>query len=117
MGVTSSSSATSSLSPPPSISETDVSGESGGGTPAFSASRWFLAEISRRCAFLTAFAFLSSLAFLCSSFRARFLARISLSSGTGGRESLMIPFPYEANGKRGLRQEQNGNKRKKSKQK
>ena len=77
-GITSSSSMSMSsqcaLSPPPSISETEVSGESGGGTPAFSASRWFLAEISRRCAFLAAFAFLSSLAFFCSSLQARFLA-------------------------------------------
>ena len=29
----------------------------------------------------------------CSSFRARFLARISLSSGIGGRESVTIPIP------------------------
>ena len=96
-GITSSFSATSlssqcALSPPPSISETDVSGESGEGTPAFSASRWFLAEISRCYVFLAAFAFLSSLIFFCSSFWARFLARISLSSRTGGRESLTIPI-------------------------
>ena len=75
-----------------SISETEVSGEGGGATPTFSASRWFLAEISRLCAFRAALAFLSSLAFFCSSFRARFLARISLSSGTGGRESLTTPI-------------------------
>ena len=97
-GIMSSSSALSSssqcaLSPPPSISETDVSGESGGGSPTFSASRWFLVEISQRCAFLALFAFLSSFAFFYSSFWARFLDRSSLSSGTGGRESLTIPIP------------------------
>ena len=95
-GTTSSSypSSSSQCVPPlPSTSETEVSGESGGGSPAFSASQRFLAEVSRRCAFLTLFAFLSSFAFFCSSFRARFLARSSLSSRTGGRESLTIPIP------------------------
>jgi len=95
-----SSSSQSALLPPPSISETEVSGESGGVTPAFSVSRWFLAEIYRHCAFLAAFDFLSSLAFFCSSFWARFLARISLSSGTGGRESLTIPIPSKVSRKR-----------------
>jgi len=53
-GIASSSSASSSsqsaLPPSPSISETEVSGEGGGATPAFSASQRFLAEISRLCA-------------------------------------------------------------------
>ena len=83
------------VSPPPSISETEVSGDSGAGSPAFSASRRFFSEVSRRLAFLALFAFFASLAFFYSSFRARFLARSSLSSGTGGRESLTIPIPYK----------------------
>ena len=59
---------------PPSISETEVSGDSGAGSPAFSASRRFFSEVSQRLAFLALFAFFSYLAFFCFSFRAQFLA-------------------------------------------
>jgi hypothetical protein len=63
------------------------------GSPTFSASWRFLSEVSRHLAFLAFFAFFSSLARFYSLFRARFLARSSLSSETGGRESLMTPIP------------------------